>query len=87
MGFAQKLYSFIARPVPGPATGNLAFVQNTSLPEVDLRGSGRPVYNQFSAFAPQIIAAPTVKLDGYGGLFTGQYVSQPLLEPKRNGIS
>jgi hypothetical protein len=87
MGFLNKLYSYIARPVgTTPGVGNMAFYQNTTFPDYDVRGAGRPVYNQFSAFAPQIIQTPVVTPEGFGGLYTGQYVSQPLSDdPNNNG--
>lgn len=81
MNFLSKLYSFVSTPVPPPQTGNLAFYQNTTLPEFAIRGAGRPIYGQFQAFAPQIIQTPVVTEDWYGGLFQGQFISQPLLEP------
>lgn len=84
---ARDIYSFIPRPYPTPGTGNYAFVQNTTLPTSDVRGAGRRVFNQFSAFAAQVFNLPTVKPEGFGGLFSGQLTIQPLLEPKRNGIS
>lgn len=86
MGILNKLYSYIARPVgTTPGVGNMAFVQNTTLPDYDVRGRGRPVHMQFNAFAPQIIQSPVVTPEGFGGLYTGQYVIQPLSDNANNG--
>lgn len=81
MSFLNKLYSFVARPYPSPFTGNVSFQQNTAPPQYDVMGAGRPVHMQFNAFAPQIINTQAVTNEGFGGLFQGQYISQPLLEP------
>lgn len=62
----------------------MAFHQNTSLPFHSIRGAGRPVANQFMAFAPQVIQTQTLVKQGMGGLFAGQFVSQPLSEPDNN---
>lgn len=81
MGVLDMLYSWIPRPFPNPGTGNMAFRQNTALPMYDVRGSGRPVYHQFSAFAPPITNTQTVRPEGFGGIFHGQIALQALSKP------
>lgn len=81
MGILDLLYSWIPRPYPTPNTGNMAFQQNTALPQYDLRGAGRPVFHQFQAFQKPVTNTPVVVPEGYGGLFAGQFVVQPLSKP------
>lgn len=79
MGILKSFYSWIPRRYPDPGTGNYAFQQNTDFINYDVRGAGRPVLKQFKFNAPQVLTTNVVTPEGLGGLFQGQYVSQPLL--------
>lgn len=69
--------------VPGVGTGNLAYVPDFLLsPPAWFAGNAmlRVPNSIMIATPPVMISAPTVRVEGIGGVQAGQLVHQPLLE-------
>ena len=79
----MAFFSFLKRPFPDPGTGNYAYIQNTGFPQFDAGGAGRRVFRNMSVFFPNTVQTNTVNAQGLGGLFSGQFVGQTLMEPDR----
>lgn len=79
-------YSWRETYYPTPGTGNYAFEPNTTLPPFNIFGSGSMVRGQLSVNSSgQVITVPTIPVAGMGGLFSGQFISQPLDVRNENG--
>lgn len=72
-------YGFKKTEYANPGAMNYAFVPNMTLPAFGVSGAASLALNSYSVFQPsQLTTQITVPTNGYGGLMTGQFISQPL---------
>lgn len=78
---APNLYSYHQGLVLTNGTRQLVFDQETTLPSISFRGSGRTAKYQLNSEQPaQVRANLAVPIAGIGGLMAGQIQQQPLID-------
>lgn len=82
------LYNFQPQELPGPGTGNWAFLPEFSLPVVQIIGNGVQYLKSLNAFQPeQVYYQQNQQLQGWAGIVQGQIIGQPLLIPDNQAVS
>ena len=78
----MALYNFIKRRVPGPGTGDLAFLPSFGLQLDWFTGRGRETQQQLAVLSttPQVYYQQQQTIDGFEGIEAGTMSSAPLIE-------
>lgn len=85
INWRNPLHRYVPREVPGPGTGNFAFLPFQSLPAYSVQGPGIIFGGGTSGFDvlqpfPQMYVSQAAKIDGQNGQVYGGVYSQGLID-------